>query len=558
MRAAALYRVSTKRQARGEDDSIHAQQAVVRRYAAERGLELVREYVEPGVSAYKLSFQERDILQDALADAAEGLFDVLLVFKADRLSRNAFEYPLVLWQLRQAGVEVVAVAEGRRLDIEDQMEKLVRFIEGWQAETESRNTSLRVSAVMRERAKQGHWSGGPPPYGFRLSERRGGLPLEIDPREAEVIREMVRLYLEEGMGSKMVAGELNRRGIRTRSGRLWRDERVRRVLQNPIIAGLPAYDRTRPGPTPGSRVRVRDSHNLWNPEIIIPRDERGNPKPIPEYQIIPLEEWLEVMELMRRRAFGATPDMRSRRGPALLTGLLRCGYCGRGLISSQVSFKNRGLGPYWYYRCITHVRSGAEYCGGKGSYSQDKIDRLVLAELEEFFGKVDLGDLERYVDARHGAALLAAQKRAAELERELFRVRQRLDRWVERLNRYFADPQASLYSEELMAREIRRAEEEAASLEKELAQARAEVEASKRERGKLARFAKLAPRWLEFFKKAPRQVQKEMLAHVIDRIILWEDRIEIRYSVSLADLGRAVGAEQEDGTLETKVIVNWQ
>lgn len=53
MKAAALYRVSTKRQA--EEDSIPAQRAMLRAYAAEHGLELDREYVEPGVSAYKVS-----------------------------------------------------------------------------------------------------------------------------------------------------------------------------------------------------------------------------------------------------------------------------------------------------------------------------------------------------------------------------------------------------------------------------------------------------------------------------------------------------------------------
>jgi hypothetical protein len=370
------------------------------------------------------------------------------------------------------------------------------------------------------------------------------------------------MYLEEGVGSKLVAQELNRRGLRTRQGRLWTDQLVRKVLQNPIIAGLPAYNRTRPGSTPASRIRVPDSCNLWNPEIIIPRDEHGNPKPIPDYQIVSLEEWQAVIGLMQRWASNSLPDSRSKRGRALLTGLLRCGYCGRGFVSSVVRVKrSRKSGEtyrseQWFYRCLTHIRIGREYCSGKPSYSQDRIDRLVLAELEEFFGKVDLGDLERYVDAHQGTALLYAQKRAAEIERELTKTRQRLERWVERLNRYFADPSASMYSEELMAREIKKAEEEVASLERELGRARVEVEACKAERSRLAHFVRLAPGWLELFKKAPRQLQKSMLSRVIDRIILWRDRIEIHYSVSLADLGRAVGTEHAEGTIAARVIVN--
>lgn len=75
------------------------------------------------------------------------------------------------------------------------------------------------------------------------------------------------------------------------------------------------------------------------------------------------------------------------------------------------------------------------------------------------------------------------------------------------------------------------------------------------EREKLLRFARLAPKWLEFFRKASVQVKKAMLSHVIDRIILWRDRIEIRYSVSLAELSRAVRKGEGEGRLEARAVV---
>ncbi|GFN23796.1 recombinase family protein [Thermanaeromonas sp. C210] len=565
MRAAALYRVSTKKQVKTEEDSIPVQQHLLREYAAERGWELVAEYIEPGVSAYKLSSIDRDILQDALREAEAGKYDVLLVFKADRLSRNSFEYPMVLWRLYRAGVEVIAVADapgGRKLNVDDQMEKLLRFIEGWQAETESKNTSIRVSQAMLDLARQGKWSGGRPPYGFRLSSRKNGLPLEIDLVEADVLKEMVRLYLEEGVGSKKIAEILNSRGLRTREGKLWRDGRVRDVLQNPIIAGLPAYNRTRPGNTPTSRCRVKDRYDLNNPEIIIPRDEDGNPRPIEEYVIIPLETWLKVMQKMKASARNEEPDARALDGPALLTGFLKCGYCGRGFISSRSNrakiTKPNGKTYIYeraYYRCITHARIGKEFCPGQGSYSQRKIDTIFLNELRMFLSNLDLGNLEAYIDSRQQLTVMRLNKEIRHLEAELEKAKRRLKNWVERLNQYFSDPAGSLYSEELMAAEIKRAQEEIADLEKKVAATRAELRACTYEREKLQEFARLAPRWFDIFITAPVPVQKRMLAQIIDKVTLWKDRLEISYRVDLTEFARLAGGEGE-GTVELRVAVS--
>lgn len=565
MRAAALYRVSTKKQVKtGEEDSIPVQQHLLRSYANEQGWELVAEYLEPGVSAYKLSSLDRDILQDALSDAEAGKYDVLLVFKADRLSRNSFEYPMVLWQLHRAGVEVIAVADtpgGRKLNIDDQMEKLLRFIEGWQAETESKNTSIRVSQAMLELARQGKWTGGRPPYGYRLSSSKNGLPLEIEPQEAEVIREMVRLYLEEDMGSKKIAAELNNRGIRTREGKLWRDCRVRNVLQNPIIAGLPAYNRTRQGRTPGSHVRVRNYYDINNPEIIIPRDENGNPRPIPEYTIVPLETWLKLTHKMKSLANNAVPDSRTLESPALLTGFLKCGYCGRGFISSKKNnSKVKANGKIYYYknacyRCVTKARIGTKYCQGQGSYSQKKIDTIFMAELENFLSNLDLGNLENYIHSRHSFNMARVQHQIKQLEKELEKAKRRHKNWLDRLNQFFAEPDKSIYSEELMAREIKKAEDDMAQLERQIGSLKSEYQQYHIEREKLQQFVKLAPHWFDIFKEAPTDIKKRMLAQIIDKIIIWRDKMEILYKVDLTKLAQTTG-ETAEGMVELKIAVS--
>ncbi|MBE3586271.1 MAG: recombinase family protein [Thermoanaerobacter sp.] len=567
---ASLYRVSTAKQLKNnEEDSIPLQANVIREFVAQHPeWELVKEYAEEGVSAFKYSKDDRDILQNVLADALMGKFKILLVFKADRLSRKSLEYPIVLWQFHRAGVEVIAVADvpgGKKLELKDQYDKLLRFIEGWQSETESVNTRIRVSHVMRQKAKQGCWTGGRPPYGFRLSESKKGLPLEVDQEEAAVIKEMCRLYLEEGLGSKRIAAALNEQGYRTREGRLWTDTRVRQVLQNPIICGLPAYDRTKPGNTPTSRVRIKGYTDLNN--FIIPRDQNGNPKPIPEYSIVSLETWQRLIRKMQENCTsktqkGGTPNPRAMSSSALLTGFLVCGYCGRSFISSGHNWRKRNGKVYpckkRVYRCVTHARVGGgdKLCEGQSSYSQKKIDKIFLQELENFLTGLNCEDLLQYVEQKQMDYLAEATNRVKALEKELSKNRKIYNAWVRRLDDYFADPDGSLYSEQLLAEKVNEYGRMVESLEKELEEVKSQARVEKHRRSQLMEFSMRAPHWFKLFMEAPVETKKRMLAQIISKVVLYRDKIEIHYNVDLAEfLGREEKLEQE--RFELKVLATF-
>ncbi|WP_051276515.1 recombinase family protein [Desulfovirgula thermocuniculi] len=572
---AALYRVSTARQVKKEEeDSIPLQAKAIREFVASHpDWELVAEYAEEGVSAFKYSKDDRDVLRSVIADALSGKFKILLVFKSDRLSRKSLEYPLVLWQLQVAGVEVISVADapgGKKLELKDQYDKLLRFIEGWQSETESVNTRIRVSHVMRQMAEQGKWTGGRPPYGFRLSDSKKGLPLEIDEREAAVLREMCRLYLEEGLGSKRIATILNERGLRTREGKLWSDSSVRRVLQNPIICGLPAYNRTKPGNTPTSRVRIRGYTDLDN--FIIPRDAEGNPAPVPEYVIIPLEVWRRLIAKMqendpnrdkKKDIVHLSPSARALESGALLTGFLVCGHCGRGFISSGCNqMKRRGkVYPYRrrVYRCVTHARvgGGEKLCNGQGSYSQKKVDAVFLEELRNFLSGINAGELLKYVERRRADYLADISTKIKALEAELKKNKRVYEAWVKRLDEYFADPASSLYTEELLAGKVREYKEIIDSLEEELGELRKQARTEDSRKEQLLEFSRRAPEWLNLFMEAPVPVKKRMLAQIISKVVLYRDKMEIHYCVDLAEfLGRNRTVEEEE-RFELRVLARF-
>jgi len=138
-RVACLYRVSTKGQVDKNDISL--QRMACREFIANQpNWVLVREYYERGVSGYKLSADERDVLQQIKEDALKKEFDVLLVFMFDRLGRRDDETPFIVeWFVKQ-GIEVWSTQEGPQR-FNDHIDKLLNYLRFWQSAGESYKTS---------------------------------------------------------------------------------------------------------------------------------------------------------------------------------------------------------------------------------------------------------------------------------------------------------------------------------------------------------------------------------------------------------------------------------
>ena len=100
------------------------------------------------------------------------------------------------------------------------------------AQEESAHLSKRIKFGKEINAKRGRV----PPVIFGYT-RTGLFSLRKQPREAEVVREIFRLYLT-GMGAASIASQLNHAGKTTKRGKQWDARGVRRCLDNPIYCGV--------------------------------------------------------------------------------------------------------------------------------------------------------------------------------------------------------------------------------------------------------------------------------------------------------------------------------
>ena len=146
MRAALYVRVSTLNQ---EPEN---QLLELRAYAALRGWQ-VREYVDHGVSGAK---ESRPALETLVRDAKRRRFDVLVVWRLDRLGRNLRHLVLLLDELQATGVDFVTLGEG--IDTSTPAGRLQLHILSAMAEFERARIAERVRAGVARARAQGRGS----------------------------------------------------------------------------------------------------------------------------------------------------------------------------------------------------------------------------------------------------------------------------------------------------------------------------------------------------------------------------------------------------------------
>lgn len=136
MRAAVYARVSTL------DQEPENQLVEIRRYIAARGwTQTGADYTDRGVSGAK---DRRPALDQLVKDARRRRFDVLVVWRLDRLGRNLKHLVVLLEELQALGIAFVSLAEG--IDATTPAGKLQMHILAAIAEFERARIAERVKA----------------------------------------------------------------------------------------------------------------------------------------------------------------------------------------------------------------------------------------------------------------------------------------------------------------------------------------------------------------------------------------------------------------------------
>jgi site-specific DNA recombinase len=307
---------------------------------------------------------ERPGLQKALRDAKLGRYDVLLVYRIDRIARSLRGLLEVLDELERAGVAFRSVTE--HFDTQSPVGRMLIQILGAFAEFERATIIDRVIAGMERKAARGGWCGGTRPFGYQVDPATHFLV--PDPTEGPLVAVIFDLYANQRLGARAIAMQLNAQGHRSRMGRLWGHTTVLTVLRN--------------------RAYLGELHF------------RGAYHPAPHPPLVDRAVFDTAQALLEERG-EAHSKRASNSSEYLLAGRVVCQQCGKHFVGNAAT-GNRYR--YRYYTCYSRLRYGTRACSSE-RLPAEQLDHAVLDALLAAYQHSDL--FER--------AVTAADRQAASL-----------------------------------------------------------------------------------------------------------------------------------------------
>lgn len=197
MKCALYARVST------QDQHVENQLLDLRKLAARRGFEIVREYSDKGVSGSKA---KRPGLDSMMNDARRGEFSVVLVAAFDRIARSTKNFLEIVDELQRLHIEFVSAREA--IDTSGPMGRMFITLIGSIAELERSILVERIRAGMRRARMDGQRLGRAPldiDHDALVRDRQRGMSLTCVAKKYRVSRASVVRFVREAQRRQAVA-----------------------------------------------------------------------------------------------------------------------------------------------------------------------------------------------------------------------------------------------------------------------------------------------------------------------------------------------------------------
>lgn len=369
LRCAVYTRKSSEEGLEQEFNSLHAQREASEAYIASQrseGWVLIRDrYDDGGISGGTL---ERPDLKRLLSDIEDGLVDVVVVYKIDRLSRSLADFAKLVEVFDRNGVTFVSVTQS--FNTTTSMGRLTLNILLSFAQFEREVTAERIRDKVAASRKKGIWMGGVPPYGYRVQNRK----LLVDQESATHVRWIFTRFIEIG-SCTVLAREVGQRGLRTPRGNRIDKKYLYRMLNNRAYIGEAVH--------------------------------KGDNYPGEHNALIDTAMWERVHAILQESPRKRAAHTRAET-PALLKGLL---YGPDGAAFSPTHTRKGGK-LYRYYVSQTVLKHGAGTCP-IARLPANEIEAAVIEQLRAVFRQPELVAGTSKAAREHDPAISDTEVRAA-------------------------------------------------------------------------------------------------------------------------------------------------
>jgi site-specific DNA recombinase len=343
----ALYiRVSTDEQAT-KGNSLVEQEERLRAYCKAMGWDEIEAFIDDGYSAKDMN---RPKLQEMLDRVKKREFKMIITTKIDRLCRNLLDLLTIIDDLDSYQCGYISASES--FDTSTPAGRMSLQILGAFAEFERQRIRERVRENMQSIVKKSSRTVARPCFGYDI--KNGEYIINHD--EAKYIHQMVEWALN-GDGFYVIAKRLNDLGVKTKDGKIFSENSVRKLLQRETIAGKFVYNRT----------YMHKGKLLTRPEeewIVI---ENHHVPILDKETFDKLQTAISVRKVSRKQADNDR---------WLLSGLVICGHCGAKMVG-QYRKKPSGR-EYFNYMCSGYHKKGVCF---RHYVNRDDLEQGVIQEV---------------------------------------------------------------------------------------------------------------------------------------------------------------------------------
>ena len=520
--AVGYCRVSTDKQ---REESLDHQQREIQKYADENGIKIINWYIDHGYSG---TTEERPDFQKMIEDSKKKEFNLVLVWKLDRFSRDKFVSANAKHKLKENGVSVFSVIE--RIENTPEGEIIESLFEAMN-QYYVKNLARGVLGGMVENVRNGI-SVGSCTFGYMLTpklDENGNIvkkysktgkakPVNIytlHPEHSATVKLIFDMFLA-GASRNEILARLKECGYKNSKGGDFKATNIDKILRNERYTGVYILEYNK-----GKQVNYMDT------EVI--RNEGGLPK------IIDKEDFDKVQQMLNARKH--QPNARSLVS-YLLTGKIVCGNCGAQFTGST-HYKNGQ--PYHYYRCGRNNDDCKMI-----SIRKEAIENFVIKEIEKVVksGEFVASILDRF------AEFYKERNNNSEIIKRLEKNLQDIERKIGNLTKIVAE--TGKYTEMFETKLDALTDEKIkilANLKNETNMGLAEFITKDQVRRSYCKVLKL-------LKSGKVEDQRTIINTLLNRVVVYKDRVEtfiniLPYEGSIAEMSITNADLEKYGLLET-------
>ncbi len=388
----AIY--SRKSKFTGKGDSVENQVEICRDYINSHFQKPhnIAVFEDEGFSGKNL---DRPQFTKLLEEQSAKPFDIVIVYRLDRISRKVGDFTNLIEKFSAAGTDFVSVKEN--FDTSNPTGRAMMNISAVFAQLERETIAERIKDNMYLMAKDGHWTGGTTPLGYKSEQvicdyggrTKSHYKLTVDETEASLVQLIYDLYLQE-QSCKAVEAYLVNKGYRTRKNCYFDDTGIKRILTNPVYCAVDensvAYFRERKCEVCIENIREGVGFVAYNRT-----DQSRNLQPYDKWLItqgmheplIDSYKWLKVQNTLKANSEQYeqyVPKVSRTSNPiSLLTGVMFCS-CGATMYPRR---HRKGEAPFSYV-CSNRDRSRNKLCNVKNcnGLKADEVVRNLILESE--------------------------------------------------------------------------------------------------------------------------------------------------------------------------------